>query len=55
MHLLEHAVCVRVTGDSRLLLGVYMDDLIVTGGEAQAISTLKIERMSTFKMNDPSH
>uniref|UniRef100_A0ACD5X227 Uncharacterized protein n=1 Tax=Avena sativa TaxID=4498 RepID=A0ACD5X227_AVESA len=48
----EHAVYVRGIGDARLLLGVYVDDLIVTGASAREIAKFKIEMQGTFKMSD---
>jgi hypothetical protein len=48
----EHAVYTRGEGDSRLLLGVYVDDLVVTGGSTTAISSFKQQMCSKFKMSD---
>jgi hypothetical protein len=48
----EHAVYTRGKDDSRLLLGVYVDDLIVTGGGEQEIARFKREMMTRFKMSD---
>lgn len=48
----EHAVYARGEASSRLLLGVYVDDLIVTGGNQQEIAKFKGEMMNKFKMSD---
>jgi hypothetical protein len=48
----EHAVYVRGDGSTRLLLGVYVDDLIVTGAELQEIVKFKQEMMNKFRMSD---
>ena len=34
----EHAVYMRCNGDERLLLGVYVDDLVVAGSSLEAIA-----------------
>jgi hypothetical protein len=36
----------------RLIVGVYVDDLIITGGDVRAMSRFKAEMMSTFRMSD---
>jgi hypothetical protein len=48
----EHVVYTREKDGERLLLGVYVDDLIVTGTAAQAIVVFKKEMMNLFKMSD---
>lgn len=48
----EHDVYTREKDGERLLLGVYVDDLIVTGTAAQAIVVFKKEMMNLFKMSD---
>uniref|UniRef100_A0ACD5U8P7 Uncharacterized protein n=1 Tax=Avena sativa TaxID=4498 RepID=A0ACD5U8P7_AVESA len=48
----EHAVYTRGDGNSRLLLGVYVDDLIVTGACDAAISEFKQQMCDRFKMSD---
>jgi hypothetical protein len=48
----ENAVYTRGEKDDRLLLGVYVDDLIVTGASKAAISEFKQEMCSRFKMSD---
>lgn len=48
----EHAVYTRGSGADRLLLGVYVDDLIITGASTTSIGAFKKEMMSIFKMSD---
>ncbi|WVZ83650.1 hypothetical protein U9M48_030778 [Paspalum notatum var. saurae] len=48
----EHGVYTRGEGRSRVLLGVYVDDLILTGAEDDAITSFKDEMKSSFKMSD---
>lgn len=36
----------------RVLLGVYVDDLIVTGADEREIQLFKVEMKNTFKMSD---
>jgi hypothetical protein len=48
----EHAVYTRGTVGERLLLGVYVDDLIITGSSISAISTFKEEMSTRFSMSD---
>jgi hypothetical protein len=43
-------VYVRGTGETRLIVGVYVDDLIITG--RTGISKFKAEMMKMFKMSD---
>jgi hypothetical protein len=44
-------VYTRCNSDERLLLGVYVDDLIVTGSSLGAINLFK-EMQATFSMSD---
>ena len=39
-------------GARRLIVGVYVDDLVITGGDPRDISTFKEEMKATFKMSD---
>lgn len=39
-------------GARRLIVGVYVDDLVITGGNPRDISTFKEEMKATFKMSD---
>jgi hypothetical protein len=47
----EHVVYARGTGNT-WLLGVYVDDLIVTGVSTQEISKFKKKMKESFKMSD---
>jgi hypothetical protein len=49
---LEHAVYRRGSSTSFLLVGVYVDDLIITGTEAAAIQEFKSQMQELFKMSD---
>jgi len=42
----------RGQGTGRLIVGVYVDDLIITGGDANAVTKFKKQMLSTFKMSD---
>jgi len=48
----EHAVYLRGSGDHRLVVGVYVDDLVITGGNDNDISKFKEEMKSKFQMSD---
>lgn len=48
----EHAIYVRGSGEDQLLLGVYVDDLIVCGASQQGIQNFKQQMQSSFKMSD---
>jgi hypothetical protein len=48
----EHAVYARFRDGDRLLLGVYVDDMVITGTSVAAIDEFKKEMMSAFKMSD---
>jgi hypothetical protein len=48
----EHAVYARSVGSEKLLLGVYVDDLIVTGTSAEAITLFKEQMKTKFSMSD---
>jgi hypothetical protein len=45
---LEHGLYARSSGDTRLLVGVYVDDLIVMGNCNKEISSFKQERKTEF-------
>ncbi|KAK1620485.1 hypothetical protein QYE76_026002 [Lolium multiflorum] len=49
---LEHAVYRRGDSRSYLLVGVYVDDLVITGTNAQEIEDFKAEMQRLFKMSD---
>ena len=48
----EHAVYLRGKGDRRLVVGMYVDDLVITGASNVDIDTFKAEMQATFKMSD---
>jgi len=48
----EHAVYKRGSGSSLLLLGVYVDDLIICGPDKNNIAEFKKEMYRTFSMSD---
>jgi hypothetical protein len=48
----EHAVYRRGSNTSFLLVGVYVDDLIITGTDAVAIAEFKEQMKELFKMSD---
>jgi len=49
---LTHAVYRKGTGDSLLLIGVYVDDLIICGPNSQRIAEFKDQMKNTFSMSD---
>lgn len=49
---LEHAVYRRKHSDGFLLVGVYVDDLIITGPSSANIEAFKKEMMKSFSMSD---
>lgn len=48
----EYAVYVRGEGVRRLLLGVYVDDLIITGASMAEINSFKQQMKESFSMSD---
>jgi hypothetical protein len=48
----EHGVYARGHGTSRLLVGVYVDDLIITGSDVDEINRFKKEMTRLFLMSD---
>jgi hypothetical protein len=48
----EHGMYTRGAGATRLIVGVYVDDLIITGGDAGMVGKFKAQMMSTFRMSD---
>jgi hypothetical protein len=48
----EQAVYTRGHGKNAVLLGVYVDDLIITGGNPESIKLFKQQMMSEFEMTD---
>jgi hypothetical protein len=49
---LEHAIYRRKHSDGFLLVGVYVDDLIITGPSSANIEAFKKEMMKSFSMSD---
>ncbi|KAG6527283.1 hypothetical protein ZIOFF_009380 [Zingiber officinale] len=48
----EHAVYTRGEGEASILVGVYVDDLIVTGSSTGIINKFKQQMMIEFEMSD---
>jgi hypothetical protein len=48
----EHALYTRRRGKEELIVGVYVDDLIVTGARERDIAAFKEEMAARFKMSD---
>jgi hypothetical protein len=48
----EHGMYTRVKGGVRLIVGVYVDDLIITGGDAVDVAKFKVQMKNIFKMSD---
>lgn len=48
----DHAVYTRGQGPGRLLVGVYVDDLIITGADDAEILRFKAEMQKEFRMSD---
>lgn len=48
----EHAVYMRGIGARRLIVGVYVDDLVITGADESDIDKFKSEMKHTFQMSD---
>ncbi|KAG8045869.1 hypothetical protein GUJ93_ZPchr0008g13357 [Zizania palustris] len=48
----EHAIYTRRNGDKQLVLGVYVDDLVITGASCSDIKLFKKEMARAFKMSD---
>ena len=48
----EAAIYRRGSGNSLLLVGVYVDDLIITGAKEQDVESFKAEMKATFEMSD---
>lgn len=49
---LEHTVYMRSKGGSRLLVGVYVDNLVITGASQEEIDSFKEQMKNLFKMSD---
>lgn len=48
----EHGIYIRKKGGGRLIVGVYVDDLIITGTSPSLISKFKAEMQKEFHMSD---
>ncbi|KAF8783882.1 hypothetical protein HU200_000329 [Digitaria exilis] len=48
----EHALYTKTTAHGRLIVGVYVDDLIVTGTEQRDIDKFKCDMKAMFRMSD---
>jgi hypothetical protein len=48
----EHGMYIRGGVESRLLVGVYVDDSIISGADNDLVSSFKIEMQNVFKMSD---
>ena len=48
----EHAIYGRGHGGARLLIGVYVDDLVITGSNPADINRFKDEMKAQFLMSD---
>jgi hypothetical protein len=49
---IEHGLYTRSEGNARLIIGVYVDDLLVVGDSLAEIKRFKKEMMQTFHMSD---
>jgi hypothetical protein len=49
---LEHAIYVWRNGNMQLVVGVYIDDLIITDSDRNNIRLFKEEMVAAFKMSD---
>jgi hypothetical protein len=48
----KHAIYWRITGEAILLIGVYVDDMIITGSSKGTIESFKDEMKTKFQMSD---
>jgi hypothetical protein len=48
----EPAIYTRKSGSSQLVVGVYVDDLVITGADGDDINCFKQEMATAFKMSD---
>ena len=49
---LEHAIYKRGKGKDRLLVGIYVDDLLITGADEGEVAKFKLQMKELFKMSD---
>jgi hypothetical protein len=43
---------VKCKGDDLLIVSLYVDDLLITGGNAKLVEEFKMEMMKIFEMTD---
>ena len=48
----EHGMYTHGHGEQRLIVGVYVNDLIITGGDMDVCRRFKREMSKNFKMSD---
>jgi len=48
----EHGVYTRGRGQKRLIVGIYVDDLIITGGDVDELQAFKDDMKARFQMSD---
>jgi hypothetical protein len=48
----EHGMYTHGKGSSRVVVGVYVDDLIITGAKEGGVETFKVEMQCLFRMSD---
>ena len=48
----EHGMYTRGKGSSRVIVGVYVDDLIITGAKEGGVEAFKVEMQRLFRMSD---
>jgi hypothetical protein len=48
----EHGMYTCGKGAACLIVGMYVDDLIITGGDAGAVNKFKVQMMNMFRMSD---
>lgn len=48
----EHRLYTRGVGKSRVIVGIYVDDLIIIGACAKEVEAFKGETMHLFRMSD---
>jgi hypothetical protein len=51
----EAAIYRRGNGENALLVGVYVDDLMITGAKDVEVAAFKKEMKATFQMSDLGH
>uniref|UniRef100_A0A453SVI6 Reverse transcriptase Ty1/copia-type domain-containing protein n=2 Tax=Aegilops tauschii subsp. strangulata TaxID=200361 RepID=A0A453SVI6_AEGTS len=49
---LEHTMYKRGKGNDRLLVGIYVDDLLITGADEEVIANFKLQMEELFRMTD---